>query len=142
MKNILYALLLVAGGLFLDSCSNDKDTSGPTIEIITPEVNDTVKLGSNLEMKFRFTDDYGIRYYSYDIFYETPGTVGEFEYFKEINVGGSYIEYEVPHSVFIPKKYNDSIPTVTGNYTLRVIAIDMYGNQSHVDQPLLFESVE
>ncbi len=142
MRNILYAFLLVGTSLFLGSCSKDEDTTAPTIEIITPEVNDTIKLGDNLNMKFRFTDEYGVRYYSYAIFYNIPGTEGEFDYFKEINLQSVFTEYEVPHSVRIPKNYNDSIPTPIGDYTLRVIAIDWYGNSNVVDQPLKVEPAE
>lgn len=133
---------MISAGFLVVSCTSDSDTTAPTIEILAPKANDTIVLGNNLDLKFRFTDNYGVSYYSYDIFSETPTVLGAFTYFKEVNLSGGITEYEIPHSVFIPKKYNDSIPTLVGDYTIRVIAIDMYGNKNFVDQPLKIEPAQ
>lgn len=136
MKNLFYACLFFTFTLFVVSCENNSDTTPPEIEVITPSANDTIMLGDNLNLKLRLKDEYGVRYYSYDFFYEFPGTLGEFEKFNEYNLAGAFTELEDSHSFKIPTHINDTIPTVTGNYNLRIIAIDWYNNRNVVDLPI------
>src|SRR5690606_3611966 len=138
MKNILYAFLLVSG-LFLGSCSKDGDTDAPEIEVFEPEENQVVKIGSNLNMKFKFKDDYGVRFYSYQIYHSIPNTLGEFNYKKEIEVNVPANEFEISPSVMIPIINKDSIPTAVGDYTLRVIAVDWYSKQTVIDRTIKIE---
>jgi hypothetical protein len=132
MKNILYTFLLVGTSLLLGSCSKDEDTSPPTIEIQKPQENEVVFTGSTLKMRFRFTDEYGIQKYSYEIFPEVgDNTYNDFVYSNEVFIPTLYTELVFDHSVLIPEMStypNVWAFTTTGNYILRVTATDNYGN--------------
>jgi len=136
MKNILYTFLLVSSAFLLGSCSKDEDTDAPKIEVLNPEENQEVKIGSNLNMLLRFKDEYGVRFYSYEIFYKEGVVPGEFNYKKELNINGVLNEFEIGHSVSIPAMSLDSIPTATGDYVLRILAVDLYDNMSYVDRTI------
>lgn len=136
MKNILYTFLLVTSALFLGSCSEDKDTTPPTIEIQKPQENEVVLTGSNLKMRFRFTDEFGIQKYSYQIFPEVEQDPWfDFNYANEVFIPTLYQELVFDHSVNIPVM--GTTPgtwgyTTPGNYILRVTATDIYGNKNEV----------
>jgi len=139
MKNILYAFLLISTGFFVISCTDEGDSGPPTVEVISPEANEVFQIGSTINMKFRFKDDYGVRFYSYQFFHETANIPGEFKNRKDIEINVPSNEFEVSPSVIIPTMTYDSIPTAIGNYTLRVIAVDWYNNQEVVDTPIKIE---
>lgn len=139
MKNIFYLFLLFATTLLVVSCDNDEDTEAPIIEILKPEENEVVKIGENLKMKFKFSDEYGVRYYSYEIYHQDGVVPGEFHYKKEIELSNLLNEFEIPYSVNVPTMSTDSLPTVTGNYVLRVIARDFYSNVRVVDKNIKIE---
>lgn len=138
MKNILYTFLLVTSALFLGSCSEDKDTTPPTIEIQKPQENEVVLTGSNLKMRFRFTDEFGIQKYTYKIFPEVAENVYvDFNYANEVFIPSLYQELVFDHSVNIPVM--STTPgtwgyTTPGNYILRVTATDIYNNVNSVDR--------
>jgi len=134
MKNILYAFLMIASVFFISSCSNNEDKDAPSIEILKPQENEVVETGKNLNMKFRFKDEYGVHYYSYELFHEDGQVQGEFTYKKELDVETVLNEFEISHSVQIPLMNRDSVPTATGNYILRVVAVDWYYNKNYVDR--------
>lgn len=133
MRNIVSAFLMIASVFFISSCSNEEDKDAPIIEILKPQENEIVETGKNLNMKFRFKDEYGVSYYSYKIFHQDGVVPGEFNYEKEIDIKVVLNEFEMDHSVHIPLNTTDSIPTAVGNYILRVVAKDWYNNQSYVD---------
>lgn len=129
MKNFLYTFLLVSSALFLGACTKDEDTTPPTIEIQKPVENEVVFTGSILKMKFRFTDEYGVQKYKYEIFPEaTESLIGDFLYENEVFIPTVYTELVFDHSVKIPLEISNSVLTTTGNYILRVTATDIYGN--------------
>ncbi|RRJ87709.1 DUF4625 domain-containing protein [Paenimyroides tangerinum] len=139
MKNILYTFLLVGTSLLLGSCSNDEDTEAPKVEIINPEENQVVFVGDILKTKMSFKDDYGVRFYSYEIFHKDGIVPGEFTYKKEIEINVPANEFEISPSVTIPIMTKDSIPTATGDYILRVLAVDWYNNSNYVDRTFKIE---
>ena len=139
MRNILYAFLLVGTSLFLGSCSKDEDTDGPSIELINPEENQIVLTGNILKMTMSFKDGYGVRFYSYEIFHKDGIVPGEFTYKKEIEINVPANEFEITPSVTIPIFNKDSIPTATGDYILRVLAVDWYNNSNYVDRTFKIE---
>ena len=124
---------MIASVFFISSCSNDEDKDAPIIEILKPQENEIVETGKNLNMKFRFKDENGVGYYSYELFHQDGIVPGEFNYEKKLDVNVFLNEFEVDHSVQIPLMTTDSIPTAEGNYILRVVAVDWYFNQSYVD---------
>lgn len=143
MRNLLYVFLLVGSSLLLGSCSNDSDTTPPTIEIQKPVENEVVFTGSILKMKFRFTDEYGTQKYMYEIFpKDFNGSIGEFTYENVVFIPKVYTELVLDHSVKIPETASGATtPTVTGDYILRVTATDFYGNVNVVDRIFKIDSV-
>lgn len=139
MKNILYAFLLFSSSFLLGSCSNDSDTTPPTIEILKPQTNEVVFIGEDLDMKFRFTDEYGVAYYSYEIFHKGELVPGEFHYKNEIDLKIVLNEFEIDHYVKIPIADKNGVPTIAGDYILRVVAIDWYNNKSVLDKTIKIE---
>lgn len=134
MKNIVYAFLLIGSMLTLGACSKEADTDGPSIEILKPETNEVTYLGKTLNMKFRFKDESGVGFYSYEIFSNEGVLPNEFTYKKELNIQGLLNDFEIDHSVSIPEITSDSLPIATGEYVLRVLAVDWLNNRSVQDQ--------
>jgi len=139
MKNILFAFLIFSSGLIVSSCANNEDTEAPTIEVIKPKENEVVLIGKTLNMKFRFTDEYGVRYYSYELFNEEGDVPGAFTHKKELNIAGLLTDFEIEHSVNIPKMNSKEIPTAPGDYILRVVAVDIYNNSRILDHRIKLE---
>ena len=143
MKNILYIFLLVSSTLFLGSCSNDKDNDGPEIEIIKPDENEVVLTGTNLNMKFRFKDEYGIYNFVYQIYHEDSEIEGRFTYSTEIIFNEIVTSFETSRTVLIPLMKSETIPTAPGNYILRVISTDIYNNRTIAERKFIVQqSVE
>lgn len=117
--------------LFIVSCGNDEDTTAPTIEIIEPTNNQVFLKGQTLNMKLSFNDEYGVRYYSYEIYSEDNDLPFSLYNKKEFNVESLLNSFQIQHNVNIPYKDSEENEIATGNYILKVTAIDHYNNMSN-----------
>lgn len=139
MKKLIISIFV---SITMLSCVSDYETIPPSIEILKPKTNDTIVLGKYIDLNFYIEDDYGIDYYSYEVISETPTAVNAFNFFKDRKFSDRVIDYNFKDGISVPLKYNDTISTLDGNYTIRVIAVDKFGNRNSVEKTIKFVSVK
>lgn len=125
MKKIVAAIavLIFSAGTFTSCITDEKDTSGPEIEIITPEEGEVFAPGDKLELHLKFKDPDGIAVYSYEIYNEDLSAPNSFEDDREIPLGGFFTEFPIIHRITIPEDINDAPPS-PGTYIIDVKARD------------------
>jgi hypothetical protein len=129
------------------ACSDDKDTTGPEIRLISPENEDVFTRGDELPIVFELADPSGINEYKIDIHYsggehahshslsatltdEEEEEPWEYEYIQD---GQAYDGYKKGET-FAHVTLTPTVPPNAqgGEYHLGILATDMAGNESKV----------
>lgn len=126
-KSVIKLSALVMLAIF-SSCSADKDTEKPTIQIISPVNESEFAIGDNISIQFTLTDNEALKSYKIDIHENDGHNHGPraaagvpFEYEMVENISGRTFSKTVV--VTIPAD------TELAEYHLGVFAIDAAGNE-------------
>jgi hypothetical protein len=128
-KSVIKLSALVMLAIF-SSCSADKDTEKPTIQIISPVNESEFEIGDNISIQFTFTDNEALKSYKIDI-HENDGHTHEP---RPNNANGTPFEYEMVENISgrtFSKTVVVTIPADTelAEYHLGIFAIDAAGNE-------------
>ena len=126
MKKIVF-LLVVFSGLIFMSCNDDKDTTGPSIEVINPTENKIYEPGDEVSIYLKLSDETSIAYYKYNA-YSLEHNFLDVE--EETKIDYLLTETMVRHSFILPKYTNGNNLLPDGDYILKITALDRYGNRS------------
>ncbi len=126
MKKIVF-LLVVFSGLIFMSCNDDKDTTGPSIEVINPTENKIYKPGDEVGIYMKLSDETNLAYYKYEAYSLEHNFL---DVKKEIELEYVITEIIVKHSFILPKYTNGNNLLPDGDYILKITAVDRYGNTS------------
>lgn len=138
MKKIVF-LLVVLSGLAFMSCNDDKDTAGPTIEVANPKENAVFKAGDVVQLDVTLKDESSIRYFEYEFFSYDHDLYSHKEK-KEIDYVLNELSFK--SSFIIPKLIKEEIPFPAGDYVIKFVAVDMYGNTTTLSRNINVQSGE
>lgn len=124
MKKIVF-LLVVFSGLIFMSCNDDKDTVGPSIDVSNPKENVVFKAGDIVPLDVTLKDESSIGYFEYEFFSYDNDLYSHNEK-KEIDYVLNELSFK--SSFMIPKMIKEEIPFPAGDYVIKFVAVDIYGN--------------
>lgn len=138
MKRVIvtiYSLLAISLGF--TSCSDDaSDTVKPTIELISPEEEATLAVGSEIHLEMILEDNEMLSSYKIDIHdaaghthaskAENTGETVTFTYSKSWDISGSKNTHVHHHEILIPENAKH------GAYHFMVYCTDTSGNESFI----------
>ena len=135
MKKIIatIAVLIFSATSFTSCITDEKDTSGPQIEIIAPEEGEVFVPGDIMELHLKFKDPDGIAVYKYEIYNEDFNAPNSFEDDREVPIGNFVTEFPIIHRITIPEEINSTSPS-PGTYIIDVKARDFEDNLSVLRQ--------
>jgi len=135
MKKIVavIALVLVSGTIFTSCITDEKDNTGPQIEIITPEEGEVFAPGDIMGIRLKFKDADGVAVYKYEIYNEDASVPNSFESESEFPLLSYVNEFSIIHNISIPREVNDT-PLASGTYIIDIKARDFADNLSVLKQ--------
>lgn len=136
MKKVLSAIafVLISSMTFTSCITEEKDNTGPQIEIVTPEEGEVFAPGDVMNLHLKFKDADGIAVYKYEIYSEISDP-NSFEDEREVPIGGFVTEFPIIHKITIPEEV-DNAPTTPGTYIIDVKARDFNDNLSILRQTI------
>lgn len=143
MKKVLSAIafVLISSMTFTSCITEEKDNTGPQIEIVTPEEGEVFAPGDVMNLHLKFKDADGIAVYKYEIYNEIVSAPNSFEDEREVPIGGFVTEFPIIHKITIPEEV-DNAPTTPGTYIIDVKARDFNDNLSILRQTIEIVSEE
>lgn len=124
MKKIVF-LLVVFSGLIFMSCNDDKDTVGPSIDVSNPKENVVFKAGDIVPLDVTLKDESSIGYFEYE-FFSYDNDLYSHKEKKEIDYVLNELSFK--SSFMIPKMIKEEIPFPAGDYVIKFVTVDIYGN--------------
>ncbi|WP_448606427.1 DUF4625 domain-containing protein [Paenimyroides ceti] len=137
MKNFKYAFVLFLSGLTFVSCSDDDsnslDTEKPTVQIVSPTVDQEIEPGTSISLKALLSDNEALASYKLEVHSAEDGhqhkvstavNAVEFHYEQSFTIENGSKTFEVNQQIPVPADAKE------GHYHVGVFCIDKAGNQN------------
>lgn len=115
------------------SCEGDADTSGPAIELTSPEAGTEFLPGTNIVLRLKFRDDSGLGIYKIEVF-SNDSDAERFHFEREYEMEGVMNYYEIAHTVSIPQRGTTGRSLDTADYIIRITSEDILKNKTVLER--------